>query len=97
MAIATHYLQNYAQKFRKPLTGFAPDAQRALKEYSWPGNIRELINAVERAAILCRGDVVEPDDLGLRREIVAKPVKRAPVGFQAIGRSTRLADQPKML
>lgn len=79
LPIATHYLASYAQKFRKPLNGFAPDAQRALKEYSWPGNIRELINAVERAAILCRGDVVETDDLGLRREIVSKPVKRAPI------------------
>jgi len=79
LPIAMHYLQSYAQKFRKPLTGFAPGAQCALREYSWPGNIRELINAVERAAILCRGDVVESDDLGLRREVVKNPVKRAPV------------------
>ena len=77
LPIATHYLQNYAQKFRKPLNGFTPEAERALKEYSWPGNIRELINAVERSAILCRGNVVEPDDLGLRLEVVKKPVKRA--------------------
>ena len=77
LPIATHYLKNYAQKFRKTLNGFTPAAEKALKEYSWPGNIRELINAVERAAILCRGDVVEPDDLGLRREVVAKPVKRS--------------------
>ena len=77
LPIATHYLQNYAQKFHKPLNGFTPEAERALTEYSWPGNIRELINAVERSAILCRGNVVEPDDLGLRLEVVKKPVKRS--------------------
>jgi DNA-binding NtrC family response regulator len=77
LPIATHYLQNYAQKFRKPLQGFSPEAEGALREYSWPGNIRELINAVERAAILCREDIVQSEDLGLRVETVSKPVKRA--------------------
>jgi DNA-binding NtrC family response regulator len=77
LPIATHYLQNYAQKFRKPLQGFSKAAENALREYSWPGNIRELINAVERAAILCRDDVVQPDDLGLRTETVSKPVRRS--------------------
>jgi DNA-binding NtrC family response regulator len=77
LPIATHYLQNYAQKFRKPLQGFSKAAENALREYSWPGNIRELINAVERAAILCRDAVVQPDDLGLRTETVSKPVRRS--------------------
>jgi len=77
LPLASHYLQSYAQKFRKPISGFSKEAEKALNEYSWPGNIRELINAIERAAILCRGDVVQPEDLGLRAEIVAKPVKRA--------------------
>ena len=51
LPIAGHYLQNYGQKFRKPVKGFSKAAEAALCEYSWPGNIRELINAVERAAI----------------------------------------------
>lgn len=78
LPIATHYLEEYAQKFRKPLKGFSKSAEKVLEEYSWPGNIRELINAIERAAILCREDIVQPDDLGLRLQEVEKPVKRAP-------------------
>ncbi|HSG40988.1 MAG TPA: sigma-54 dependent transcriptional regulator [Thermoanaerobaculia bacterium] len=42
---------------------FAPETERALLAWSWPGNVRELANAVERATIFCRGDVVQPEDL----------------------------------
>jgi transcriptional regulator with PAS, ATPase and Fis domain len=66
LPIAEHYLKNYSQKFRKPIKGFSKEAQAALHEYSWPGNIRELINAVERSVILCQDEEVQPDDLGLR-------------------------------
>ena len=66
LPIAVHYLKFYSQKFRKKLERFSPAAQAALCDYSWPGNIRELINAVERSVILCQTDAVQPDDLGLR-------------------------------
>jgi two-component system NtrC family response regulator len=42
---------------------FGPETERALLAWSWPGNVRELANAVERATIFCRGDVVQPEDL----------------------------------
>jgi DNA-binding NtrC family response regulator len=71
LPLAEHYLKIYSQKFRKHIEGFSKAAQTALQEYSWPGNIRELINAVERSVILCRGEEVEPDDLGLRRDLPA--------------------------
>jgi DNA-binding NtrC family response regulator len=66
LPLAEHYLKAYSQKFRKPIQGFSPAAQDALHEYSWPGNIRELINAIERSVILCQEEQVQPDDLGLR-------------------------------
>ncbi len=47
----------------RPGLAFSPGAEQTLQAYAWPGNVRELANAVERATIFCRGDVVQPDDL----------------------------------
>ena len=60
--IAEHYLGVYRQKFNKQVNGFTPEARQALLDYSWPGNIRELINAIERAVILARTPEVGPED-----------------------------------
>jgi DNA-binding NtrC family response regulator len=43
--------------------GFSPVATEVLARYAWPGNIRELRNAVERSLLSCRGDVIEVEDL----------------------------------
>jgi two-component system response regulator HydG len=51
--LAKHFLQRYCQKNRKDIRSFQPDAMEALLAYSWPGNIRELENTIERAVILC--------------------------------------------
>ena len=65
LPIAQHYLQVLRQKTGKNVTGFSPEAEAALLEYNWRGNIRELINAVERAVILCRDGTVRPEDFAL--------------------------------
>ena len=51
--LAEHFLQRYCQKNRKDIRNFQPEAMEALLTYSWPGNIRELENTIERAVILC--------------------------------------------
>ena len=48
---------------RRPIDGFTAEAATALISYNWPGNLRELRNVVERAAILCRGTQVGPEHL----------------------------------
>ncbi len=63
--LAEHFLKLYAEKNRRRLRGFEPAALDALQSYGWPGNIRELENAVERAVIMCRGDQVGLADLPL--------------------------------
>ncbi len=60
-------IQYFVEKFNgesgKHIMGVHPDALDVLKHYDWPGNIRELRNAVERAVILCDGDFVQRDHL----------------------------------
>ncbi|MBI3450513.1 MAG: sigma-54-dependent Fis family transcriptional regulator [Acidobacteria bacterium] len=64
--LATHFLTQHAQHYRKTLTAFEPPALQALLEHAWPGNIRELDHAVERAVLMARGDTVKIADLALR-------------------------------
>lgn len=61
--LAASFLQKFAERNHKTIRGFSPQALDALLRYGWPGNVRELENTVERAAILCRGDLVSEADL----------------------------------
>jgi len=61
--LANHFLKRFAEKNRKDIKGFHPEALNLLMQYDWPGNIRELENTVERAVILCLGEQVSPQEL----------------------------------
>jgi DNA-binding NtrC family response regulator len=65
-ALAAHFLGAKAAKYRKAVSGFAPDAMAALVAHPWPGNVRELEHVVERAVVLADGDEVTVADLSLR-------------------------------
>jgi DNA-binding NtrC family response regulator len=64
--LAHHFLNQYALRYRKPLTTFSEEATKSLLRYEWPGNVRELDHAVERAVLMARGEVVEAADLNLQ-------------------------------
>jgi DNA-binding NtrC family response regulator len=57
-----YYVDIFNREFRKSVTGVSPEAQKGLVAYPWPGNIRELRNAVERAMLLTEGDTLLPDN-----------------------------------
>ena len=61
--LAESMLDFFAAQNHKIFKGFSDSAIMALRQYSWPGNIRELRNAVERAAILCTADTVQIEHL----------------------------------
>jgi DNA-binding NtrC family response regulator len=65
LPIARHYLEIYSRKYGGHMRRFSPDAEAALLDYDWPGNVRALRHAVERAVILAEGDVLGPADLQL--------------------------------
>ncbi len=57
--LATAHLRFFARQTGKPIRDFSPEAKSALRRYSWPGNLRELRNAIERAVILSPGPNIE--------------------------------------
>jgi DNA-binding NtrC family response regulator len=64
--LAREFLRRHAARYRKALESFEPSAMQALLEHTWPGNIRELGHAVERAVLLAQGTAIRAMDLGLR-------------------------------
>jgi DNA-binding NtrC family response regulator len=65
-ALATHFLKQHAQRYRKNINGFESQALQALLDHPWPGNIRELDHAVERGVLMAQTTAIRPRDLGLR-------------------------------
>jgi DNA-binding NtrC family response regulator len=66
--LASHFLKQHAQRYRKSLTGFEPHAMQALLDHPWPGNIRELDHAVERGVLMAQAPVIRFGELGLRTD-----------------------------
>jgi DNA-binding NtrC family response regulator len=64
-------LEELGRSFGRPPASLSPDARKALVRYDWPGNIRELRNALERAAIRCDGSIIDTNHLALQP--AAKP------------------------
>lgn len=60
--LADHFLKMYNGKYRKNIKKISQSTARKLQKYSWPGNIRELQHAIERATIMSDGDVLNPED-----------------------------------
>ena len=65
LPLAVHFLKKYSKELRKEGVGLSREANELLCSYSWPGNIHELENVMERAVILCKGKVVTVQDLPL--------------------------------
>jgi len=59
--LAYYFIRKFAGQIGKKISGMEPEAEKAIIEYSWPGNIRELQNAIERAVILGREILKMPD------------------------------------
>ena len=81
LPLAGHLLAHFAKQSHRPTPKFSPEARAALERYSWPGNLRELRNALERAVILAVGDVVGVTDLPAT--LGAPPPAGAQVGEDA--------------
>jgi DNA-binding NtrC family response regulator len=58
-----HFLKKHTRNTSRLVKGLNPEARRMMNDYGWPGNVRQLESAIERAILLCEGDMITPDDL----------------------------------
>ncbi|KAA5542834.1 sigma-54-dependent transcriptional regulator [Adhaeribacter rhizoryzae] len=79
LMLAKHFAGIYAERNHKPTPDFDPATFKKLKQHTWPGNIRELQHAVERAVILAEGNVLKPQDFSFSAMEQPVPVTGVPV------------------
>jgi DNA-binding NtrC family response regulator len=77
--LADHLLQRYAARYRKPISGFEPEALLTLETHPWPGNVRELDHTLERAVLMAQGNSIRNADLGLRGSGPAPRLEELPL------------------
>ena len=61
--LVDHFIGRLNRRMKRRIHGVSPEAMDLLMSYHWPGNIRELENAVEQAFVLCRGEIIRPEHL----------------------------------
>ena len=72
--LANMFIEKYAEKYRRQVSGLTPEAEELLKGQYWSGNIRELQNCIEKAVILSDGDILGINDLELQQNKAAESV-----------------------
>jgi DNA-binding NtrC family response regulator len=90
LPIANHYLAIYSRKYGGTEKSFSPEAEAELLAYDWPGNVRALRHAIERAVILAESNTVEPENLQLSQQLSApaKPAREAPLNLDQVEKET---------
>ncbi len=81
--ITFHYLKKISHINNKDIRRVSPEAMEIITNYTWPGNVRQLINALEHSAITCKGDTIEVTDLP---DYVFHSEKKAEGNEQAVDR-----------
>ncbi|WP_313168878.1 sigma-54 interaction domain-containing protein [Massilia oculi] len=96
MPLTRHFVQTYAERLHLGEVSLSPETELALRQYPWPGNIRELENVVHRALLVCRNGRVTPADLSLSPLVQAPVIAPAPpVYFAPSAPATASAPPPE--
>ena len=90
LPLSAALLQEISQAFSRPAASLTTRAREAMLRHDWRGNVRELRNALERAAIVCDGNLIEPEDLGLsnRAAISCQPRSLPASNLNVVERQT---------
>ena len=91
--LAMHFASKFGAQCGRRISGISPEAQAYLLHYDWPGNIRELENALERAVVLGSSDMIQLEDLPESIREIARPadVAQTPALQDAVDQAKRAA------
>jgi len=84
--LANYFISQFAKKENKPVSGLSDEAARAMQDYSWPGNIRELQNITERSALLANGRMITSVPIPVR---VQKGAHTSEMGLKTMTETER--------
>src|SRR5204863_7847073 len=73
LPLARAFLKRFAAQADRALTDFTPEASDRLRKYEWPGNVRQLQNEVQRAVLMCEGQLVDVPDLSISAPRIETP------------------------
>jgi DNA-binding NtrC family response regulator len=68
-----YFLRKHTRNTSRLVRGLTPETKRMMLDYSWPGNVRQLESAIERAILLCEGDMITPEDMPLEVRQESRP------------------------
>lgn len=77
--LAAFFVAEYSKQCKRRVTGISAEARRMLCAYDWPGNVRQLENAIERAVVLGATELITPEDLP--EVIESEAIPDAPAGY----------------
>lgn len=78
LLLARHFLEAHGRRYGKPGLRFSPEAEQALTQYYWPGNVREMRNILEQTVLLAPADVIQPEQLALSLSLAPQSEAAAP-------------------
>lgn len=67
LPLAKHFLSQHSRRYRRDISDFNSEAQKALLNNLWNGNVRELSHTIERAVLMTTNNTITPNDLGLQQ------------------------------
>ncbi|MDT5121545.1 MAG: hypothetical protein QOC96_1027 [Acidobacteriota bacterium] len=80
-----YFLKKHTRNTSRLVRGLTPETKRMMQNYSWPGNVRQLESAIERAILLCEGDLITVEDLPLEVRQESRPVSEGAFKLPAEG------------
>ena len=97
--LVEYFINRYCNEMKTPVKSISKEALDILMGYHWKGNVRELENSIERAVILCDGDVITPEHFVLSKEVVsaAAPFSLTDGTLESVGKGALRTAETKRI